>query len=113
MFKKHPRQIGAGTLCALNELLPSEGYMASSRVNPDHYTLALTGTTLQDAKIATCLPNNDTGELDQLGVQAHILNASSIWPDFSMPFWDDEKNLSFSWNDYQKNNIDRLLEKYE
>ncbi len=71
-------------------------WIASSHENPDHYLSAFSGTTLCNARIAANLPENDVGELDKLGYQSMILDASKMWPDFKMPYWsgsNDEKNL--------------------
>ena len=68
-----------------------QSWMANSRDNPDHYLQVLNGTNLKDARIAAHLPENDIGELDQLGFQSHELNLDKNWPDFCMPYWDLKK----------------------
>jgi len=65
-------------------------WMASSKDNPDHYIRAINGTTLKDARIAANLPENDIGELDQLGFQSLALNDNQPWPDFDMPYWEGD-----------------------
>jgi len=65
-------------------------WMASSRESPDHYRRATYGTVLENVKTSFSLPEEDCGNLANLGLQSHSLTGEGKWVDFQMNEWKAE-----------------------